>query len=187
VALELFTGCSWRRHDDIDIGICRIDAPAVYSWLTDLDPYVAAGGRLRRWEGEPLLAGRMENNIWVRRPAAGPFLFDIAVGDGDDSGWVYRRDARIRRPWTQTLLKTLCDVPYLAPELQLLFKSKGRRPKDDRDAEMVIPLMSNDRQTWLREWLPPDHSWRGLFASVSAASNSPGNDGTLRPGRSHGS
>lgn len=86
VALELFTGRSWRRHEDIDVGICRVDAPTVHGWLQNVDTYVAAGGRLRKWGGELLSEHRTENNVWVRRPAGGPFLFDIAVGGGDEYG-----------------------------------------------------------------------------------------------------
>lgn len=97
VALELFIGHSWRAHDDIDIGICRIDATAAHKWLVELEPYIAVAGSLRRWVGEPLSAERAEDNVWVKRPD-GPFLFDIQIGDGDDSGWIYRRDPGIRRP-----------------------------------------------------------------------------------------
>jgi hypothetical protein len=94
-------------------------------------------------------------------------LCDIAVGDGDDSGWVYRRDPGIRRPWDEVLLRTPSGVPYLAPEIQLLFKSKGLRAKDNRDAEMVIPVMSKDRRNWLCERLPPNHAWRNLLGAGS--------------------
>ena len=32
-------------------------------------------------------------------------------------------------------------IPYLAPEIQLLFKSKNNRTKDDGDATEVIPAL----------------------------------------------
>src|SRR5919199_2616952 len=67
VALELFAGRSWRQHDDIDVGICRVDAPALYAGLSNLALYVAAGGRLRRWSGEALSAQQHENNVWVKQ------------------------------------------------------------------------------------------------------------------------
>jgi hypothetical protein len=162
IALELFTHRSWRQHDDIDIGICRKDAPLVHDWLRDFELFVAANGRLRRWSGEPLSAEHNENNVWVKRAGDGPFAVDIAVGDGDATKWVYRRDPGVRRSWADTLLLTADGVPYLAPEVQLLFKSKGLRAKDTGDAELVIALLDTSRRAWLRSQLQPDHPWRAL-------------------------
>ena len=51
-------------------------------------------------------------------------------------------------------------VPYLAPELQLLFKSTGRRPKDDFDAPQVIPELGPERRDRLARLLPVDHPWQ---------------------------
>ena len=47
--------------------------------------------------------------------------------------------------------------PYLAPELQLLFKSKDNRTKDDRDATEVIPALNDEQRRRLRALLPGDH------------------------------
>lgn len=163
IALELFAHRSWRHHDDIDIGICREDAPLVYEWLRDFELFVAAGGRLRRWGGEPLTAERNEDNVWVKRAGGGPFAFDISVGEGDAATWVYRRDPDVRRAWADTVLLTADGVPYLASEVQLLFKSKGVRAKDTRDAEAVIPLLDSSRRAWLRSHLQPDHPWLALL------------------------
>jgi hypothetical protein len=49
---------------------------------------------------------------------------------------------------------------YLAPELQLLFKSKDVRPKDDVDAARVIPLLDVVRRRRLGELLPATHPWQ---------------------------
>ncbi len=53
-------------------------------------------------------------------------------------------------------------VPYLAPELQLLFKSKDVRPKDQADADQVVPHLSGGGLALLKAQLRPDHPWRGL-------------------------
>jgi hypothetical protein len=45
----------------------------------------------------------------------------------------------------------------------VLFKSKGVRAKDNRDAEVVIPIMDTARKIWLRDRLPRDHAWRSLL------------------------
>jgi lincosamide nucleotidyltransferase A/C/D/E len=53
-------------------------------------------------------------------------------------------------------------VPYLAPDLQLLFKSKDLRPKDGVDAAEVIPSLGGGGLALLRAQLPPDHPWNPL-------------------------
>jgi hypothetical protein len=159
VALELYAGRSWRDHADADVGICRRDAPAAHGWLRRLHPYVAAAGRLRPWDGGPLSAGADENNVWVKDRPDGPWRFDIAIGDGDPGRWTYRRDPTISRPWSETLMTTTDGVPYLAPEIQLLFKAKGLRPKDHVDAGVVIPLLDEPRRRWLAGHLPEGHPW----------------------------
>lgn len=69
-------------------------------------------------------------------------------------------------PWTGEPLhvaqhqRTATGIPYLAPELQLLYKSKARRPKDDVDAAEVIPHLGARERERLSRLLPPDHPWQ---------------------------
>jgi hypothetical protein len=166
-ALELFTGRSWRSHADVDIGIRRVDGPVVHRFLSSrLSPYVAAAGRLRHWEGAELDEARSENNVWLRR-GDGLWVLDIAVGEGDDEGWAYRRDPSVRRRWDEAVLRTGDGVPYLAPELQLLFKSKNSRPKDEQDLRAVLGHLDVSRRAALGELLPDDHPWQAVVNGVS--------------------
>lgn len=98
----------------------------------------------------------------VRQRDGTPWILDITVGEGDDNEWIYRRDPTIRRPWAEAVLISDSGVPYLAPELQLLFKSQGVRPKDDLDVEVVIPLLDNNAREFLRATLPRQHAWLRL-------------------------
>lgn len=53
-------------------------------------------------------------------------------------------------------------VRYMAPEIQLLFKSRGLRDKDQRDFDDCLPLLSNRQRSWLAEALreeTPEHPW----------------------------
>lgn len=159
-ALELHLGRSWREHDDTDLGIRRVDAATLHGTLAGWDLHVAAAGRLTEWDGRALDASRHENNVWCRRTPTGPWQLDVTVGDGDEREWGYRRDPRLRRPWREAVLRSAEGVPYLAPELQLLFKSKNRRPKDDVDAAEVLPYLDPARVAWLCDALPDGHPWR---------------------------
>ncbi len=161
-ALELHLGRAWRNHDDTDVGVVRSDLTAVHDWLSSWDLHVGADGVLTPWRGETLDANRQQNNVWCRRTTTSPWALDVTIGDGSDTEWIYRRDPAVRRPWADAVLRTDDSVPYLAPQIQLLFKSKSVRPKDDVDARQVIPELSEERRSWLAEQLPAGHPWHRL-------------------------
>ncbi len=160
LALELHLGHSWRSHEDSDVGVLRRDLDSVHQLLSSWDLHVAAAGRLTPWRGEPLDSTRHQNNIWCRRARDGPWVLDVTVGEGSDDNWIYRRDPSVKIPWNLAVLHTADGIPYLAPELQLLFKSKKPRPKDDIDATTVIPELDARRRNELSRLLKPDHPWQ---------------------------
>jgi hypothetical protein len=164
-ALDLHLGRTWRPHEDTDVGVVRRDLGSVHELLTGWDLHVAAAGRLTPWAGEPLEVPRHQNNVWCRRTPEGPWVLDLTVGEGSDEAWVYRRDPSIQLPWHAAVLRTSDGIPYLAPELQLLYKSKGLRPKDDVDAAEVIPALDARRRALLARLLEPDHPWRSRLCS----------------------
>jgi hypothetical protein len=106
---------------------------------------------------------RHENNLWCRRRPDDPWALDVIVGEGDDDRWRYRRDPRIELPWAEAVLATAEGLPYLAPDLQLLFKSKGLRPKDRTDATELVPHLDPRRRHRLAGWLAGDHPWQALL------------------------
>lgn len=165
-ALELFAGRSWRAHDDTDISCLRRDASALRAVLAHWDIHVASGGVLTPWDGGPLAADRRQNNLWCRRRPGGPWEIDITISDGDDDAWVFRRDPSLRVAWPEAQPVTPRGVRYLAPHLQLLFKSRDPRPKDDIDAAVVIPLLDTAQREWLAGRLAIDHPWQE-FLSLS--------------------
>jgi hypothetical protein len=160
LALELHVGTSWRRHDDLDVSLRRTDVGALLALPPEWEVHVAADGRLRRWDGAPLLASRHENNLWCRPGPDEPWAVDVTISDGDDHEWIFRRDPCIRAPWSDAVLVASDGTRYLAPELQLLFKSVHLRPKDDEDAARVILVLDVDRRRRLGELLPATHPWQ---------------------------
>lgn len=167
VALELYAEDTWRPHDDLDVGILRTEADSVYIWLTPAwDLWVAARGRLTPWHGEALDRGKDENNVWARESPDAPWRFDLTVGSGNGIEWIYRRDESIRQPWDLAVQRTIDDIPYLTPEIQLLFKSKNPRPQDDLDAERVIPLLDIRQKGFLENGLGKGHPWHALLEAL---------------------
>ena len=162
-ALELAVGRSWREHADVDVGVRRDQLIAVHAHLSrDWDLHVAAAGELTQWRGGSLTADRHQNNIWARSGPGEPWRFDVIVGAGTDAAWRSRRDPSIEVPWPVAVRRDR-DVPYLAPHLQLLMKSKDVRPKDDLDARVVIPQLGEHARTWLAQHLDAAHTWQGLL------------------------
>jgi len=53
-------------------------------------------------------------------------------------------------------------INYLRPEIQLLHKAPGHRPKDQRDFETCLPVLDAAARTWLISALEiahPEHPW----------------------------
>ena len=70
-------------------------------------------------------------------------------------------DARWSSCWTPGEVAQH-GIPYLAPELVLLFKAKHARPKDQSDFDQTIPHMTPAQRTALARLLArahPGHRW----------------------------
>ena len=163
-ALDLHLGRSWRDHEDTDIGIVRSDLKELHALLIHWDLHVAAAGQLTPWRGEPLEVARHQNNLWCRLTAHGPWVLDVTIGEGSNENWIYRRDPTVQVPWDMAVLRTAEGIPYLAPELQLIYKSKGLRSKDDTDATEVIPSLNARQRAMLSRLLGTDHPWQRRLA-----------------------
>jgi hypothetical protein len=161
-ALELHLGRSWREHEDTDVGVPRPDLPGLQQVLSGWDIHVAAAGHIEPWAGQELHGELHENNLWCRRHPNAPWSLDVTISEGDGDAWIYRRDQRVRLPWGAAVLHTADGVPYLTPELQLLFKSKECREKDELDARQVIPELDAIRRRRLTRLLPANHPWHRL-------------------------
>ena len=162
-AIDLFLRRHTREHDDIDVQILRPDHVDVRAALCEWDVHVAdPPGTLRPWPvGEQLPLA--VHDIWVRRSVGDPWRFQLMVADVDGGDWVYRRDERIRRPiHALTGPASTASRQVLAPEVQLLYKSKGLRPKDEADFAAVLPVLDAAQRGWLADALmtvSPSHPW----------------------------
>jgi len=161
VALDLFVGRPTREHGDLDVEILRRDlsdfAGAIRGWSL----FQAKDGRLRRHDaGEPLPDG--VNGLWCRPTDDAPWVLELLLADADGDAWRYRRDHRISRLIAEVGLATDERIPFIAPEIQLLYKSKNPRATDQTDIETVLPLMNESQRAWLASALGttrPGHTW----------------------------
>ncbi|MGN9842029.1 nucleotidyltransferase domain-containing protein [Nonomuraea sp. H19] len=167
-AIELAVGRAYREHGDVDLSVLRRDQLAARRLLSGWDPHVAGvPGGLRPWEPEEVLPEEA-HDIWVREHPDGPWRFQLMLDEADGDDWVYRRDPRIRRT-LGTLTVEERGFRRLAPEVQLLYKAKGRRAKDDTDFAEVLPLLGEDQRRWLDAALRTEHGthpWRARLRST---------------------
>ena len=164
-ALDLHLGRQTRPHHDIDVLVLREDLPGVRERLRDWDLHAAdppGAGVLRPWPEVEQLPAAL-HDIWCRPTPTSPWALQLMVDDTVDGEWVFRRDRRVHRPVGElsgpasTAARTV-----LAPEVQLLYKSRGLRPKDVEDFQRVVDSLDTTRRTWLRRSLSlvsPDHDW----------------------------
>src|SRR5262249_28179296 len=102
------------------------------------------------------------HQTWLRDPATDNYLLDVFREPHDGDTWIYRRDERIRLPYSQIIHHTQDSIPYLAPELVLLFKAKLDRQKDQADFDKTVPHMAQAQRDTLAELLArahPGHHW----------------------------
>lgn len=162
-AIELLVGHETRAHADLDVLILRPDQSTFREQLHDWDLHAAdPPGSLRPWRlGETLPA--KVHDVFCRRDASAPWSFQFMIDDVDGGEWLFRRDNAIRRPVASLSGRaSRPDMAVLAPEVQLLYKSKGMREKDTADFHTVLPHLTVDECAWLRSALlvtRPDHEW----------------------------
>ncbi|MFI6923794.1 nucleotidyltransferase domain-containing protein [Nonomuraea spiralis] len=163
-ALELAVGRPYRGHDDVDIALLRRDQLAARRLLTGWDVHAAVRpGTLRPWPPDELLPATA-HDIWVRERPDAPWRFQLMLDESAGDEWTYRRDARVRRPLS-TLTIERNGLHHLTPEVQLLYKSQGIRPKDETDFATVLPLLTEAQRHWLEtalETAHPTHPWLPL-------------------------
>lgn len=172
-ALDLYTGVQSREHGDTDVLIERNDLSLLHEALPGWELH-AASGTLTRWHTGKDFPSHI-HDIWCRQRIGqrigqrvgqgdSPWKFQFMITDVDHETeeWIFRRDTRIRGPLsTMTLVRD--GMPILAPEIQLLYKSKlPNRPKDEADFVTIAPHLSAMQREWLANAIAlihPDHPW----------------------------
>jgi Aminoglycoside-2''-adenylyltransferase len=163
-AIDLFLGRQTRPHEDIEIGVPAQGFAEVRSALASFDCDVVGsvdGQSGVRWAlDSPAFDEHFQT--WFRDPVTGTYHLDVFRDPHEGDTWLCRRDRSIRRPYREVVMVTDAGIPYMAPELVLLFKAKLDRPKDRADLDAARPQLSAARASWLRDALAslhPGHPW----------------------------
>jgi hypothetical protein len=160
-AIDLFVGYERRAHDDLEIAAPAHAFSDVQAALDDLDFYSVGEGEVTAL-AESTECFAETHQTWGLDPVAFEWRVDVFREPSAHGGWLCRRSNAIRLPYTELIEHTADGIPYLRPEVVLLFKAKAARPKDDRDLADVVPLLGGSRRALLRDWLAlvhPGHAW----------------------------
>jgi uncharacterized protein CbrC (UPF0167 family) len=159
-ALDLFRGAQTREHGDIEIAIPAATFPEVRDRFPGYAFDAVSSGRI--WEEASPDALAATHQTWLRDRATGNYLLDVFREPHDGGTWICRHEQTIRLPYSEIIHHTPAGIPYLAPELVLLFKAKHARPKDQKDFDETIPHMTPAQRQTLAGLLArthPGHQW----------------------------
>jgi hypothetical protein len=155
-AIELAGGVA-RPHHDLDVLILLDDLPRLRRHLAGWQ-FVQVQAAM-----EPVILGPDDPlppdvlQLWIRRDAAGPWLIDLGLARTVGDQWCYKRDESFRLPVADIGLLSAEGIPYLRPELALLFKAKLARPQDEDDFIAVLSRLDAAAQQRLRDYLVRFH------------------------------
>jgi aminoglycoside-2''-adenylyltransferase len=161
-AVDLHLGRTTREHDDLEIGVPRDRFAEIAGRFPELAFYVAGSGRVVPATPDALDA---EHQTWALDTAADRWRFDVMREPHDGDTWICRRHESLRRPYTSIVRTGRDGIPYLSPEVVLLFKAKYRRPKDEADHALLAPVLTGAQRAWLDAALDlvhPGHAWRSV-------------------------
>jgi hypothetical protein len=103
--------------------------------------------------------------------------------EGDQ--WIYRREPKIRGAIASIGSETEAGLPYLRPEIQLLYKAKPPiAEKDQCDFALAAPHLSEEARQWLLRALSMQfsqgHEWIDALRDTSVTEH---NQRLQRPDR----
>lgn len=164
-ALDLYLDRITREHDDIDVVILRSQHLLLQRYLaSDWEGYKAFKGKLTPWKKNEKLDSHFDH-LWFKKKRESSWAFQVMIIDSENDYWIYKRNGTIRRKLTDIDLKTSEEVPYLKPEIQLLYKGGSSliREKDILDLENALPTLDDESREWLIDSLtiqyPKGHPW----------------------------
>lgn len=167
-AIDLFLARTTRLHRDVDIAVLRRDHLAFRQHLTGWSFRTAdprRPGRLTPWRAGETLEQRI-HEVHLSRLHGAPRRLEVLLDESSGNEWLYRRNPQIRYPLDTFGLRSPGGIPYLAPEIVLLYKAKSPGLRDDADLRETRGRLRGARRAWLRraiETSHPNSPWLALL------------------------
>ena len=167
-AIDLYLGHITRVHKDIEIAILRCDQLALQNYLRDwefIKVIPESGSQRESWErGEWLELPVHE--IHARRKGEDPSDLEILLNESRGGEWRFRRNLSICSPLSMIGQLSEIGMPFLSPEIVLLYKAKNPTAIDQIDFENVCQVLKIEPRQWLKEAIRccyPGHPWLDIL------------------------
>jgi hypothetical protein len=171
-AVDLFLGRQTRPHFDTDVAIARRDQLRTQRYLDSWDFYSTRRNDdgnivLRQWKpGETL--GEEFPGVWARESEDAPWRFEFHFHEIEDERWTFRYSEAIQHPLAKIGAVSSEGIPYLCPEIALLYKAARLRDVDEQDFQLTLPQLKPGQ----REQLSADlqifnarHPWLAMLGT----------------------
>lgn len=166
-ALDLYLGRVTREHRDLEIAILRPDQHALRGYLKDWEFRKVkrlpgeGDGRMEPWSEDEWLK-LPTHEIHAHRVGGEPWTIEILLNECSGEDWVFRRSPEVSRSLSLIGMNSRFGVPFLAPEIVLLYKAKNPKADDEADFNKAAPSLDEEPRAWLRsaiETCHPGHPW----------------------------
>jgi hypothetical protein len=152
-----------REHEDTDISILSIDVASLVEHLRGRwHVWNNVGGVLHPLGDRWTQVDEPRSQLWLRRDARSPWALDIPLTPSSNGEWTNKFLDGHAAPVDEVIWTAADGINYLLPEIVLVYKARLGRPKDEPDFEATLPLLTDERRTWMRsalEVVAPGHHW----------------------------
>jgi hypothetical protein len=161
-AVDLFIGRETRPHKDIEIAVLREDQMEVRRHFSGWGlNKILPDKSVEAWpEGQWLELPIHE--IHAERGHGNLRSLEILLNDSSREMWRFRRNPEIGFPMARIGRLSSDGVPFLVPEIVLLYKAKNSTCEDMDDFDLLEPLMGKEGREWLAQAIAkchPGHPW----------------------------
>lgn len=172
-AIDLFLKRSTRHHVDTDVLVLRKDQVRVCRHFSRIGWQLWAAdrpGHLRPIAPDEQLKSST-HDIWCRRNGDAAWALQLMLAESSGGRWLYRRDPEVSLPLSEVGFETVEGIPYVAPQVELLFKSKSPRSQDEADFTLTVPELPPAARRWLASAISradPHHPWLARLQPTEA-------------------
>lgn len=186
--IDLFLGKKTRTHKDLDVAVYWEERDIIIQHMLDSNwgIYEPCGGEYFHKINDITEQKQIKSNIWCIKPGNSHYsifefednMFKIDFDGAEqtqldyieflfnnrkDDFFLYARNKDIKLEMNKAVL-TAKDIPYLAPELILLYKSTAAdNPDYQLDFDNAVLKMDEEQLMWLEKSLismfPHGHKW----------------------------
>jgi len=152
----------------MDIGCYRDDVPLLRRALPEWELFAAVGGTLTKLVESDALLPATVHTLWCRLRGTRRWGLEVMVEECESGEWLFRRDPAIRRAKDAILWHAEDGMAVLRPEVQLLYKAKDVRDRDQSDFDAAVPFLDSGDAAWLAGALAavhPGHPWLRVLNS----------------------